>query len=146
MLCEREIYHCAMHCRTNTTKISFVSEAKPNGRCGRCRGVMYGIFCSSSCLLLAPKDIDNTHHHHISHITHHTASPSRASLRTEDGLTTARQILSILKQSVWPSSVVPSQRTADGLTTDRQILSISKQSVWPSRIADRYARRLLLDS
>jgi hypothetical protein len=47
-----------------------------------------------------------------------------------------RQILSILKQSVWPSSVVPSQRTEDGLTTDRQILSILKQSVWPSSVVD----------
>ena len=35
-------------------------------------------------------------------------------------------------QTVWPSSVVPSQRTDDGLTTDRQILSIFKQSVWLS--------------
>ena len=54
--------------------------------------------------------------------------------RTAEGLTTDRQILSILKQSVWPSSVVPSQRTDDGLTTDRQILSILKQSVWPSSV------------
>ena len=45
--------------------------------------------------------------------------------RVDDGQT----ILSVLKQSVWPSSVVPIQRTADGLTTDRQILSVLKQSI-----------------
>jgi hypothetical protein len=50
-------------------------------------------------------------------------------------MTTDRRILlvSVLKQSVWPSSTVPSQRTADGLMTDRRILLILKQSVGPLR-------------
>ena len=37
--------------------------------------------------------------------------------------------------SVWSSSAVPSQRTSDESMTDRQILSILKQSVWPSKRA-----------
>ena len=41
---------------------------------------------------------------------------------------TDRRILLVLKQSVWPSSTVPSQRTADGLMTDRRILLVLKQS------------------
>jgi hypothetical protein len=43
--------------------------------------------------------------------------------RVDDGQT----ILSVLKQSVWPSSVVPIQRTADGL--DGQTNSISFETI-----------------
>jgi hypothetical protein len=61
--------------------------------------------------------------------------------REDEGRTDEFSSFFFLTESVWSSSVVPSQRTDDGLTKDRQILFFLTESVWPSCVVPSQRQR-----